>query len=411
MNSHRESRESKAGESVAQAVASCAGRPHNRSADLQSAVSPISNRQSARQGRAPLDWLETQQVENLRYGRLEICATSLRRLRYRLGTLRLRAHRQAILAILACGLLMLQFSTFAQEQPQGGARKHPYPEKVPLNAKAEPLRIAFISYANPQTVVKDSEAVVRYLGQFVGVPIQSSVTLDYGSSIEAMRGGKADLAFVDPLAFMMAHEQIGALPLLLEVYGYGKPTYHSCIWVRRDSGINTLADLKGKNIAFADQIDMSGHLLPREIFVQARMLTGKRVEGEFFKQVYFAGGDEQAMRSVANRFVDAAGVSQYADQLLRLEERDQVKSIATSIESPSHLVMARKGLDKSVADRVKRALLALEISDPNDKIILNKLYGVQGFAEAKLSDFAEVAKIAARYGFVKKPELFGARAP
>ncbi|MBI2949844.1 MAG: phosphate/phosphite/phosphonate ABC transporter substrate-binding protein, partial [Verrucomicrobia bacterium] len=226
---------------------------------------------------------------------------------------------------------------------------------------------------------------------------------------EAMRGGKADLAFVDPLAFMMAHEQIGVLPLLLEIYSYGKPTYHSCIWVRRDSGINTLADLKGKSIAFADQIDMSGHLLPREILVQAGLVSGRRVEGEFFKQIYFAGGDEQAMRSVANRFVDAAGVSQYADQLLRLEERDQVKAIANSIASPAHLVMARKGLDKSVAERVKRSLLALDISDSNDKIILSKLYGVQGFAEAKLSDFAEVAKIAARYGFVKKPELFAPR--
>jgi phosphonate transport system substrate-binding protein len=300
---------------------------------------------------------------------------------------------------------------FAQEQAAGSDRKRPYPEKVPLNAKAEPLRIAFVSYANPQTVVKDSQAVVQYLNPFAGVPIQSFVTLDYGSSIEAMRGGKADLAFVDPLAFMMAHEQIGALPLLLEVYGYGKPAYHSCIWVRRDSGINTLADLRGKTIAFADQIDMSGHLLPREVFVQTGLLSSKRVDGEFFKQVYFAGGDEQAMRSVANRFVEAAGVSQYADQLLRLEERDQVKAIATSIESPSHLVMARKGLDKAVAERVKRALLALEISDSNDKLILSKLYGVQGFAEAKLSDFAEVAKIAARYGFVKKPELFAAREP
>src|SRR6185503_11844196 len=212
---------------------------------------------------------------------------------------------------------------------------------------------------------------------------------DYGSAVEAMRGGQADLAFVDPLAFMMAHEQIGAQPLLLEVYSSGKPAYHSSIWVRKDSGIKTLADMKGKTIAFADQIDMSGHLLPREIFVREGLLTAKPTQ-DFFKQIYFSGGDEQAVRSVLNKFVDAAGVSQYAFMLLRPEERDQVTAIAHSISSPAHLVMARKDLDPKISGRFKQALLALEFANTEDKLILGKLYGVQGFLEAKMSDFSEV---------------------
>ena len=95
------------------------------------------------------------------------------------------------------------------------------------------LRIAFISYANPQQVAYDSEAIIKYLEPLLGRPVRGFITLDYGSSIEAMRADKADFAFVDPLAFMMAHEQIGVVPLLLEVYESGQPTYHSSIWVRR----------------------------------------------------------------------------------------------------------------------------------------------------------------------------------
>jgi phosphonate transport system substrate-binding protein len=153
---------------------------------------------------------------------------------------------------------------------------------------------------------------------------------------------------------------------------------------------------------------MSGHLLPREIFVRQGLVGATLVEGEFFKQTYFAGGDEQAIRAVLNRFVDAAGVSQYAELLLRPEERAQVTAIANSIESPSHLVMVREGLSAAVSDRIKSALLALDYSDPADQRILDKLYGVQGYVAAKLSDFAEVAKVAARYGFVKKPDVFAA---
>ena len=284
----------------------------------------------------------------------------------------------------------------------------PAPPERPFDAKAAPLNFAFISYANPQQVARDSEGVTAYLQKYLGVPVKGFVTLDYGSAIEAMRSDKADLAFVDPLAFMMAHEQIGARPLLLEIYASGKPTYHSCIWVRRDSGLKTLADLRGKSIAFADQVDMSGHIMPRDAFVQAGLLSPKRIEGEFFKQVYFAGGDEQAMRAMFNGFTDAAGVSQYALGLLRIEEREQVMPLAKSIESPAHLLMARRDLPDEVAARVKLVLLALDRKKPADKAILAKLYGVQGYAEATLGDFAEVAKMAAGYGFVKKPGLFSA---
>ena len=287
-------------------------------------------------------------------------------------------------------------------------RRHAYPPRLTVDRQAEPLKIAFISYGNPQHVVRDTVPIVNFLEQFVGVPIKGFVTLDYGSSVEAMRSKQADLAFVDPLAFMMAHEQIGVKPLLLEIYYSGKPTYHSCIWVRQDSGIKTLEDLKGKTIAFADQVDMSGHLLPRDIFVRQGLLRSKRLEGEFFKQVYFAGGDEQAVRAVLEKLVDAAGVSQYAILLTRLEERDELTAIATSIESPAHLVMARRDLSDETCGRIKQALLALNLDQPADKAILEKLYGIRGYTEAKLSDFAEVAEVAARFGFVKKPELFAA---
>ena len=332
----------------------------------------------------------------------------------------LRRNRTTLLGIVAALSLMAAIersdnagAARAADDPQATpafpsepAPRPPYPPKLPLAREAEPLKIAFISYANPQQVAQDIGPIVKYLEPYVGVPIKGFVTLDYGSTVEAMRGAQADLAFVDPLAFMMAHEQIGAKPLLLEVYSSGNPSYHSCIWVRKDSGIRTITELKGKVIAFADQIDMSGHLLPRDIFVQKGLLGGDSLTGEFFSNVYFAGGDEQAIRAVLNKFVDVAGVSQYASLLLRPEERDQVITIATSIESPAHLLMARAGLSDQLCDRIKQAMLALNPSRQHDKLILQKLYGVQGHTEVKLSDFAGVANVAARYGFVKNPALF-----
>jgi len=286
------------------------------------------------------------------------------------------------------------------------------PPERSLDASADPIKIAFISYANPQQVAKDSDSVCQYLQKYLGVPVKGFVTLDYGSSIEAMRNEQADLAFVDPLAFMMAHEQMGAVPLLLEIYGSGKPVYRSNIWVRKDSGVSTLEDLRGKIIAFADQVDMSGHLMPRDIIVRAGLAKDPRAASEsFFGKVYFAGGDEQAIRAMFNGFTDAAGVSQYAIDLLRVEEREQVTSIASSIESPSHLLMARPGLSDEMVSIIKTSLRSLDRRLPADRELLGKLYGTIGYAEASLGDFNEVAKIAAASGFVKNPGAFDSAAP
>lgn len=277
----------------------------------------------------------------------------------------------------------------------------------PQQEQITELRIVFVSYANPQKVIQDVKPVAAYLEKATGLKIRADVTLDYGTSIEAMRSEKADVAFVDPLAFMMAHERIGAVPLLLEVYAKGTPTYHSSIWVRRDSGIRKVDDLRGKVMAFADAVDMSGYLAPLDIFVRKGLITDvSRPDGRFFKQVYFAGGDEQAMRSVLNGFVDAAGLSEYGYLLLRPEERDLMIPIENSIDGPSHVVMARRGLPPSIRTALRDALLKLDYDQSEDRAILDKLYGVRGYVEAKLSDFSEIALIAERHGFLKDTSPF-----
>ncbi len=50
--------------------------------------------------------------------------------------------------------------------------------------------------------------------------------------------------------------------------------------------------------------------------------------------------------------------------------------------------------------------MALDSKNPDEKALLERLYGVQGFVRAKMSDFADVADIAARYGFIHNPKEF-----
>ena len=96
------------------------------------------------------------------------------------------------------------------------------------------------------------------------------------------------------------------MPLLSEVYR-DAPSYTGRIFVRRDSGIGALADLRGRDIAFADPISESGYLYPLAEFVEAGLVEGPGAAEEFFGRVFFAGGYQQAMQAMAEGLVDAAG--------------------------------------------------------------------------------------------------------
>jgi phosphonate transport system substrate-binding protein len=262
----------------------------------------------------------------------------------------------------------------------------------------EPLRIAFIAYQNPDQLLESVEPVAAYLESAIGRPIKAFAATDYAGIVEALKAGTADVGFMGPLQYVIAHQQSGAVPILGEIYS-GSPTYLSKIFVRKDSGIESPAELRGKTMAFVDPLSSSGYLFPLDTFRQAGLITSAEDAETFFRKIYFAGGDEQAIRAVLNKFVDAAGVGQYSVRLLRPEEREQLVAIADSRPIPSHCVVVRAGLDAGVVTALRNALLALNQGDHHD--LLKNLYAVDGYVPADDATYAEVAALARQYGFLE----------
>ena len=208
---------------------------------------------------------------------------------------------------------------------------------------ALPLVLAFIPQENPEKLLGDIETISEYLQAELEFPVKGFVTQDHAAAVEALRNDEADISFMGALPYVLAHDQVGAQVILGEVYR-GSPLYHGRIFVHRDSGIETVADLQGKSIAFADPISESGYLYPLEIFVEAGLLERNQDPQQFFSAVYFAGGYQQAIQAVANGYADAAGASQFSDLLLTPEQLEEVVWIAESEAIPSHAVIARANL-------------------------------------------------------------------
>ncbi len=265
-------------------------------------------------------------------------------------------------------------------------------------AEERPFTLAFIPQENPEKLIGDIRVITDYLERELSRKVEGFVTHDHAAAVEALAADQADISFMGALPYVLARARIGAEILLSEVYR-GKPYYAGAIFVRGDSPIRELAQLRGRDIAFADPISESGYLYPLDLFAAARLVPRGTDPRRFFHRVYFAGGYQQAIQAVAEGFVDAAGVSIYALMLLPPDQQAKIRSIALTPPIPSHAVIARKGLDPALREAFARAMLKL--NRPDLRHLLKHVYGPDGYVRAKPADYDGVADLARAYGLIK----------
>ncbi len=270
--------------------------------------------------------------------------------------------------------------------------------EIAFAADKKALVLAFIPQENPEKLIGDLKVISRYLEQQMGVAVRGFVTSDHASAVEALRNADADISFMGALPFVIAEKEVGAEVLLSEVYR-GSATYRGRIFVRRDSGIESLTDLRGRSIAFADPISESGYLYPLETFVKVGLIQRDQDPKAFFSELYFAGGYQQAMQAMATGLVDAAGASQYAELLLSPQQQAEVKWVEESDLIPSHVVIARKGLDRDLKTKFTAAMMKL--NEPVHSPLLKHVYSPEGYIEANSAAFDGVRKLAAAYGLLE----------
>src|SRR3990167_4338375 len=112
----------------------------------------------------------------------------------------------------------------------------------------EVLNMGLIPADDAEEMLRNYEPIRTYLSEKLGIPVNIQVTSDYTAAIEAMRARHIDMAWFGPFSYIIAANIANAEAMVNGVSeDTGSATYRSIIVVRADSGIKTLADLKGKN--------------------------------------------------------------------------------------------------------------------------------------------------------------------
>jgi phosphonate transport system substrate-binding protein len=250
------------------------------------------------------------------------------------------------------------------------------------------LHLVLTPSQKPTDLLATGEEFAQVLRKLVGVPVRVTVASDYAAVIEALRNRSADLAFVHPGGDVLASREARATIVAKNLW-HGKASFTARIYVRRESGIKSVEELRGKTIAFVDPASSSGYIYPMVLLIK-RGLVRNRDPKTFFKEVVFSGAHDASMRALLNGHVDAiASFDMAREQYLKdPAERERLVFVAETEPIPEAGIAARDGLDPALFARVRAALL--QIRAPAHAALLKRLYDIDGFEAAEDRDYDPV---------------------
>ena len=265
---------------------------------------------------------------------------------------------------------------------------------LPQHASAQPraLTIGLIPAEDSQAMIESSRQVLDALQQQLGMPVKPFVATDYNGVIEALRAKKLDVAYLGPFSYVLASSvaEVEAFSVAV-TKKTGQSAYRSVILARKDSGLRSVAELKGRNFAFVDPSSASGHLFPKAGLQQ----TGLDPE-TYFGRVVFSGSHDASILAVANKKVDAAAV---ADRIFNSAvakgtvKQDDFVVLWSSRPIPESPMVWRKDLDPALKEKLAKALANLKDVKWGDQGVLNGFQPTSDAAYDVVRDTAKVLKL------------------
>ncbi|WP_417280607.1 phosphonate ABC transporter substrate-binding protein [Celeribacter sp.] len=179
------------------------------------------------------------------------------------------------------------------------------------------FRLGILGGENAQDRVASNSCFADKLAEALGVEVKIFTPADYNGVMQGLLGGTIDAAWMGASSYAGTYiaDAEAVEPVLVKQNLDGSIGYYSVGFARKDSGVTSLDDLKGKNFGFGDPNSTSGYLIPSIEIAEAGY---PMVPGEFFGDVVFTGGHEQTIVAVNNGDVDA-GVT-WADGLGEWED-------------------------------------------------------------------------------------------
>lgn len=245
--------------------------------------------------------------------------------------------------------------------------------------------MGFVPSQTTSIVQTNATLISDYLSKKTGYHVTGQVLTSYAAVTEGMTSNQVDIGWVGPLDYVIAHQKNGAEAVTKSVRR-GLPSYKAFIIVNVNSGINTIADLKGKKFAFGDPTSASSNLYPRYMMMKAGF------DPKNLGQTVNISNQTQIAVEVCQGVVDAGAIYDDARTNQGADTScpgimQKTKIIATTDPPiPGDPQMLRHNLNSGQKAKLKAAMIGMG-TDPTIAPALKALYTIDSLVPATDSDY------------------------
>jgi len=268
-----------------------------------------------------------------------------------------------------------------------------FPSIFPAHAFEQPHEL--LIGIEPEHNIFDQMERYRYLADYLsgqlGVNVKLTIMSRYGEVLKRFKTLKLDGAFLTPYTATMAIKELGLEPLASPVNLDGQSTSEGYIFVRKDSGIRSLRDMRGGIIVFVDPATMEGYLFPLSFLQQ----QGIEDIDSFFSRYFFSGSHASAIFAVLDGRADigAAKNTIYNDMSSSDPSiQQELEIIARSPKVPEITLCLKSEIDPDLRQRLSNILVHID-KTPEGMEILQKFRAI-GFANTDKENFVIIETMA-----------------
>lgn len=261
-------------------------------------------------------------------------------------------------------------------------------EEKPVNSGAEvnnTFRVALAAITSSKESISYYEELLALLGDELNQPIRIVQRNTYGEINALLRSGHIDMAFICTNAYVEGRDQFG-LELIAAPVRDGQARYSGYVIVKKDSGITSFAQLRGKKFAFTDPMSTTGYLYPQSLVKE----LGHNYD-TYFSDYIFTYSHDNSARAVWQGIADGASVDAMVFKHLSKNKpfiTESLQVIQESVLFASPPVVVRPGLDTKVKEQLREFLSKLA-SDSEGKLILQNM-GLEGYVGVEDADYNSV---------------------
>ena len=227
------------------------------------------------------------------------------------------------------------------------------------NAQAESKKFNMVFVpASEKGDESDYAGLIKIVEDITKFEINTIKVTDYNAAVEAMRAGRADIAWYGGKTYIKAVEIADAAAFAAGVRpGEKDAGYYAYFVVKKDSKIKKFSDVKGKVLSLNSIGSTSGDLIPQVELAKINLFTTNEDD---FKSVFYAGSHDACLLAVLNNKSDVCGMSsrnyeaRLADNTFK---KEQVRIIHKSDRVPPPPLAYSKRIPIEDRIKIKNAVL------------------------------------------------------